>query len=91
MLGDPEAMIPPSLRLLSQLDGVLKGFGGGFGPVLRALIQDAQLQTGVSPISLLTAVVQTVMMIKQSCYPLILHRLDHRRTGVPWLMAVFRR
>lgn len=50
MLGDPETLIPPSLRLLSQLDGVLKGFGGGFDTVHRALIQDAQLQTGVSPI-----------------------------------------
>ena len=60
-------MIPPPLRLLSQLDGVLKGFGGGFGPVHGALIQDAQLQTGVSPIYLLTAVVQAVMVIKKSC------------------------
>ena len=67
VLGDPEAMIPPLLRLLSQLNGVLKGFGGGFGPIHRALIQDAKLQTEVSPNYLLIAVVQAVMVIKKSC------------------------
>jgi hypothetical protein len=67
VLGDPEAMIPPLLRLLSQLNGVLKGFCGGFGPIHRALIQDAKLQTEVSPNYLLITVVQAVMVIKKSC------------------------
>ena len=45
----PKPVIPPLFRLFGQLNGVFKGYGRGFSPVRRALVQDVQLQNRVFP------------------------------------------